>query len=215
VSASIGPNGISLDPSGQTATLVPIANQALTALKQAGITVHTVAPVSTVDGPSATVASGALAIQFLDDNIPNPNGQIPLSTVGFLLNLGQSQASANATALPPIPTFPSTGNGGNGGLVSSGNGLAGSAPVTGASALPAPGAQAVASAPARPASGAGAASSQTGAGPTTGALPAPAATLLGAPVKVAWVVIAFLLSLVAAGPLLSYANWQLLRGRKS
>jgi hypothetical protein len=40
-------------------------------------------------------------------------------------------------------------------------------------------------------------------------------TLLGAPVKVAWVVIAFLLSLVVSGPLLGYANWQLLRGRRS
>ena len=39
------------------------------------------------------------------------------------------------------------------------------------------------------------------------------ASFLGLPVRVAWVVIAVLLSIVAAGPLLGYANWQLLRGR--
>jgi hypothetical protein len=41
------------------------------------------------------------------------------------------------------------------------------------------------------------------------------AGFLGIPVRVAWVVAAILLSIVAAGPLLAYANWQLLRGRTS
>ena len=40
-----------------------------------------------------------------------------------------------------------------------------------------------------------------------------AATAFGLPVRTAWVVISFLLALLLAGLLLSYANWQLLRGR--
>ena len=39
------------------------------------------------------------------------------------------------------------------------------------------------------------------------------ATAFGLPVRTAWVVMSFLLALLLAGLMLSYANWQLLRGR--
>ena len=52
------------------------------------------------------------------------------------------------------------------------------------------------------------------AGPEPLSQPEPA-SIMGTPVKLAWVVLAFLISLVLAGPLLAYANWQLLRGRRS
>ncbi len=226
VPASIGPQGITIQSGGQPPFLVPDANQALVALKQAGISVHTIAPVTTIDGASATVTSGALVIQFQDANIPNPNGQVPVSSVGLDLNLGLSQATADATGLPPFGSFPAFPGGGalTGGPVSSPGGAAlpssssgGSVAVSGGGRLPAS-----ASAPAPSVSSTPLASPPPSAGgtvgnPSSGALPlaSPPATLLGAPIKVAWVVIAFLLSLVVSGPLLGYANWQLLRGRKS
>ena len=225
VPASIGPDGISVGSGGQPPFLVPDANQALVALKQAGISVHTIAPTTTLDAASATVTSGALVVQFQDANIPNPNGQVPVSSVGLDLNLGLSQATADATGLPPIgsfPTLPGAGAFPGGSLSSPGAAALPSQPSgasvsvsSGGGGLPAsPSALSVASAPlASPTAGGGA----TGNNPSSAAAPlgAPPATLLGAPIKVAWVVIAFLLSLVVSGPLLGYANWQLLRGRKS
>jgi hypothetical protein len=43
--------------------------------------------------------------------------------------------------------------------------------------------------------------------------PQHADVVFGVPVRVAWVVVALLIAVLAAGPLLMYANWQLLRGR--
>lgn len=218
--ASIGPNGITVGPSSQGGVLAPTANQILAALKQAGISVHTIVPVTTVDGASATVSSGALVINFQDPNIPNPNGQVPVSSVGINLNLGLSQASANATALPPFASFPSdvfgtpaaspasSGPGGNGSTDLSGGALPVSSGGQAVTAAPSQGGPSTAT----PASGQPSGSAGSSGGPL---VPIPPTNLLGAPIKVAWVVIAFLLSLVVAGPLLGYANWQLLRGRKS
>lgn len=217
VAASIGPDGITLQGSGPVPTLISGANQALVALKQAGISVHTIAPVSTVDGASATVTSGALSIAFQDANIPNPNGQIPVSSIGLDLNLGLSQATADATALPPIGSLGGTLGGSPPGV---GSGLVGSG--GGSSALPVgsavtPSASGTTPSLAGPttASPAGPVTSSTGGSSAPPTVASPAASLLGVPIKVAWVVIACLLSLVVSGPLLGYANWQLLRGRKS
>lgn len=215
--ASIGPDGITINGSGPAPFLVPDANQALVALKQAGVSIHTIAPTTTFDGASATVTSGALVVQFQDANIPNPNGQVPVSSVGLNLNLGLSQASADATALPPLGSLGAFPGGSGPSPSSSGAAV----PSAGAGAVPVAAGNtssagmattpAMASAPQPGSVGTGAAPSS----PQAAAPLSPPTTLLGAPIKVAWVVIAFLLSLVVSGPLLGYANWQLLRGRKS
>lgn len=218
--ASIGPNGITLTSTSQGSLIVPDANQALLAVQQAGISIHTVAPVSTTNGAQATVTSGGLVIAFQDANIPNPNGSVPVSDVGLDLNLGISQATADATTLPAFTPFPSTGLGSGTGLVTTGSGTTGvvSPAVSGASSVATTGGSSLGSvatpslAPSTP-SAVSTGSHQTT--QPTAPVASPPATLLGAPIKVAWVVIAFLLSLVVAGPLLGYANWQLLRGRKS
>jgi hypothetical protein len=208
--ASIGPNGITLKGSGTGQGLIPDANQVLVALQQAGISVHTIAPSSTNNGAQASVTSGGLVITFIDPNIPNPNGQIPVSSLGFDLNIGISQASADATSLPPFDiqtgsVSPSLGSG-TPAPASVGPSTASVAPATGGSVATGPVSNGSVSAGTVPAG--------TSSGSTAPAY-SPPETLLGAPIKVAWVVIAFLLSLVASGPLLGYANWQLLRGRKS
>jgi hypothetical protein len=225
--AYIGPDGLHLSSSSQLGTLVPVLNQVLTALAQAGLSVRTLAPTLTTDGTSAEVTSGALQIEFVDPHIPNPNGMVPVSSVGFDLDLGLSQASADATALPPIPPFGSSGPTASG---TGGMGAAASAPaaVSAAGAPSAPTSAGSGSQPstAEPSGGPG---PVLGAGPTPARAPLPAAasgpraasTLIepagffGLPIRASWVVVACLLSVVAAGPLLAYANWQLLRGRKT
>jgi hypothetical protein len=221
--ASIGPNGITLSSNTQGGLLVPTANQALGALQQAGISVHTVAPVTVLNGASATVTSGALVITFQDANIPNPSGQVPVSSVGLDLNIGLSQASANATSLPPFAQFP-FGSGGSGPpsqpAASIGSGVVSSTVSGGSVPVVSPGGIGSLGSSTGPSIASTGAPTQTSTAPGGSSAPAalvpsPPATLLGAPIKVAWVVIAFLLSLVVSGPLLGYANWQLLRGRKS
>lgn len=221
--ASIGPNGITLPSGSQGSSLFPSANQVLIALQQAGISVHTVAPVTTYDGSSASVTSGGVQILFMDQHIPNPNGQVPLSSVGLEYDIGFSQATADATALPPFQPFGSGSGFGAGapaagapaspmtGAAPAGPATSGVVPTGGASsrAIPAPSVLAPGSpATAQPKGGA------TGS-PPADLGPVTPASALGMPVRVAWVIIAFLLSLVAAGPLLAYANWQLLRGRSA
>ena len=207
--AYIGPDGIHLGPASQGSLLVPSANAALSALAQAGIEVRTISPQTQYDGAQATATSGALQITFLDQHIPNPQGAVPVSAIGLDVYLGLSQASADASALPPFA--PVGGLGSTGGAPAGGStsaAVGSSAPLGGAvpsvGALPSPG-QALAT-------------GQTAA-PTSSATASPSApqqvTLLGLPVKVAWVVVAILLSIVASGPLLGFANWQLLRGRRT
>lgn len=210
--ASIGPNGITLKGSGTGQGLFSDANEVLVALQQAGISVHTIAPISTNNGAQSTVTSGGLVITFVDPNIPNPNGQVPVSSVGFDLNIGISQASADATSLPPFVIQ----SGGTGPGLATGTAAPASVGTSSGPAAPAAGGSAASTPPSNGSVSAGTAA------PIGGALSggnapvySPPETLLGAPIKVAWVVIAFLLSLVASGPLLGYANWQLLRGRKS
>jgi hypothetical protein len=206
LAASIGPNGITLNKSGLLGQLgvIGIANKALASLNKTGISIKTIAPTSKVKGKTATATSGAVQIAFKDANLPDigkllPQAPVPLPTsVGFTIDLGLSQASAAATLSPAFENPPAP--------------KVTSPPAT---------------TPAGP--------TQTGTGPTGGSLPsepsgpvsssAPvqaatpviaqqkAATAFGLPVRTAWVVISFLLALLLAGLLLSYANWQLLRGR--
>jgi hypothetical protein len=205
VSASIGPKGITINKkANQNADLVPVANALLTALEQAGITVHTIEPSSQVKGSAAEVTSGALQIGFQDNNIPNLGAllpQLPLllpNSLGIHLNIGASEADADATPLPgftspvtgPPATTPTTG-----GLPPVGSAV----PPSGGSFPTGP----TVSTPPLP-----------GQTPVI-AIPQANNSAFGLPVRVAWVVGAFVLSLLAAGPLLAYANWQLLRGRTS
>lgn len=202
----IGPNGLHLVSSDQGGIAVGVLNTVLTALNQAGLTITTVEPSNQVNGNAATVDSGVVEIGFVDANIPNPQGQIPVTSAGFAIDLGESQASAQATTLPPLPPFTpppaptptppvSTGLGA---VVSSLAGAPSTTPsVTGGQpVLSSPTTTATAPAPSNPA-------------------PAVQAAVFGVPIRVAWVVIAVILSIIAAGPLLGYANWQLLRGRRT
>lgn len=207
LSASIGPNGITINKkTNNSLSLVPVANALLTALQQAGITVHTIAPASRVKGSAAEVTSGALQIGFEDNNIPNLGAllpQLPLllpNSLGVHLNIGASEADADATPLPgfsnpgspPPVTTPTTGT------VPVGS--SGIPPVTGTGPIPT-GPEVVTP-------------TQPGTSPVV-ALPNTNNSAFGVPVRVAWVIGAFVLSVLAAGLLLAYANWQLLRGRTS
>jgi hypothetical protein len=207
VPASIGPRGITLARKDLTsnAGLIPIANAVLTALKVAGVTIRTIAPAGQVTGSAATVTSGAVQIAFQDNHVPNLGAllpQLPLllpNSLGVHVNLGLSQADADTTLLPglgqPLPVTPP---------VTSGTPPA--APPAAGSINP-------------PAGGVGLPPAGSTGAPAPGATPVIASpvtrTAFGVPVRVAWVVGAFLLALLAAGPLLAYANWQLLGGRTS
>ncbi len=202
VAASIGPDGITLNKKAQNlpVDVLDVANTALTSLQQAGLTIKLL-PAEGVDASNESSAtSGSLQIRFEDDNIPNlgaalPQVPLPLpNSFGFEVDLGGSQADAAATQLPgattgPQPTSTTTAGTSPGGT----------------------GAGACCGAPAGVPTGPGISSSlPPGPGPL---LAAPSA--LGVPLRASWVILAFLLSLLAAGPLLAYANWQLLRGRSS
>lgn len=216
-SAYIGPNGIRLVSSDQGGLAVVALNEVLGVLQQLGLTVTTIAPSSQQNGQSASVTSAAVQVGFLDAHIPNPEGEVPLSSVGLDVDLGLSQASADATALPPFVPFPSIAT----------------PPSTPAVVTPVTTAKTVASGSVISTSGSSSVSTTTSVPAAISSAPSPAvaapvpvsqtpsssfpavtpASFLGLPVRVAWVVIAVLLSIVAAGPLLGYANWQLLRGR--
>jgi hypothetical protein len=213
--AYIAPDGLHLaKTSNGLGNLVSTFNSALSALEQAGITVTTVSPSSNVQGTAASVDSGAVQIKFIDQNIPSPEGVVPLNLIGAEIDLGLTHADAQATVVPgfgstqfqssPLPGASSSG------------GASPSTPVASAG-----GGGAASSVALSPGGGFTTRSSSAGAGTTGstsgqpgGVLPA-AATVMGIPTRMAWVVAAILLSIVASGPLLGYANWQLIRGRRT
>ncbi|HVS67211.1 MAG TPA: hypothetical protein VHE56_01570 [Mycobacteriales bacterium] len=203
VAASIGPNGLTLN---KTTPKLPIdvldvANTALTALQQAGISLKLLPAEGENSDNTGSATSGAIQLLFQDPNIPNlgavlPQVPLPLpNSLGLEVDLGGSQASAAATQLPgettgPQPTAAS----------SSGSGPAG------------PGNSDCCGTPGTVPTGTG---EIVQGQPVPGPIVADNATFLGKPIRTAWVIWAFVLSLLAAGPLLAYANWQLLRGRTS
>lgn len=214
--AYIGPDGLHLG--GRVNNLVSINtfNAALTALQQAGLSVSTIAPTSSVQGAAASVESGTVQIKFLDPNIPNPGGEVPVNLIGADIDLGLTDADAQATLLPaiasvssnsvpaapivsvtspPVTTSPVTA------VTSTGGGIE---TITRTNSTSSGG---VSTSPGTSTGG----SSNRGEGQVV----AQPATLIGMPTRMAWVVIALILSIVASGPLLGYANWQLLRGRRS
>lgn len=204
LSASIGPDGIELNKKAQQAPInaLELANTALTALEQAGISVKLLPAEGTDDANTGNADSGALQILFNDPNIPNlgallPQVPLPLpNSLGLEVDLGGSVASAAATQFPSggttiqPTTAPSGATAPPGGTPS---GCCGSVGLpTGPGVVP-----------------------TTPTGVTPVIAPTVQASALGVPIHAAWVIWAFLLSLMAAGPLLAYANWQLLRGRTS
>ncbi|HVU62272.1 MAG TPA: hypothetical protein VHD58_11575 [Mycobacteriales bacterium] len=203
LAASIGPDGITLNGKGQAGVLVQTANKLLATLQKIGLSITTLAPQVTKTGTGAQATSGAVLIKFEDDNLPDlgkiaPQLPIPVpNSVGVELALGMSQASAAATLqpdvnLPPV-TPPSTGSTSS---PTTGSQTGGVVPPCTGCGLPSTGG--VATSP-----GGGTAPLIAGEQPTA----------LGVPVRTEWVVIALLIAVLAAGPLLTYANWQLLRGR--
>lgn len=204
--AYIGPNGLQLAKTANNLLgAVSAFNSALTALQQAGLSITTIAPSSSVDGAAASVESGAVQIKFSDPNVPNPQGQVPVSLIGAEIDLGLTDADAQATQLPAIGTLPAQ-------------------PTTPALISPAPAASSPASGGVQSITRTNSTSSDTGLSPATSVgrssntgpqVAAQPASFIGMPTRLAWIVIAVILSIVACGPLLGYANWQLLRGRKS
>jgi hypothetical protein len=208
VPASIGPKGLTLKKKsfGGSGAAISAANKALTGLRASGVTIATIAPVKHVKGSRATVTSGAVQIEFAVKSVPNlaatiPQLPLPLpNSAAIDVDLGFSQTTADATRLPPTgppvkpppattpPTSPG-GTGGGTGVTSTGTG--GTLPGGGSTTM-----------------------GSTGGGTPIVASPV-SETAFGIPVRVAWVIFALLLALMIAGPLLAYANWQLLRGRTS
>jgi hypothetical protein len=132
--------------------------------------------------------------------VPSPNA------IGLDVTLGLSQVTADAsgfqpikpiggTTSPPASSPPVPGGGGGGtqigstsGSISTGGGLPGGSQIGGGA--------------------------QPGSQPIVAAQAA-SSSVLGIPIRVLWVVASLLLAFMAAGMLLAYANWQLLRGRTS
>jgi hypothetical protein len=218
--AYIGPDGIQLaKTTGLLGGVVSAANQALSALRQVGLQLSTLAPSVSVQGGQATVTAGALQIDFLDTNIPNPNGQLPLlpRSVGLDIDLGLSQASAAGSRFPslslpttPVPTSPSTPTSPSVTPVSTTSTYTGGKTVT----------VTITNSSASSGQGSTANGGATIGGGSAGSAPpsslsATPASFMGLPVRVAWTVLGFVLAVIASGPLLAYANWQLLRGRRT
>jgi hypothetical protein len=217
--AYIDPNGLHLaSTSNSLGGGIAVFNSVLTALQQAGISITTLAPTSSVEGAAASVQSGAVQIKFSDTNIPNPQGEVPVTLIGYEIDLGQTTADAQATLLPSInagpvtPTTPAPATPSSPNVAT----ISPPAPVTTQTSAAGGGVQTTTStnsSSAAPASPAPRGTTNSGGGGGSGFQPQ-AAGFIGMPTRLAWVVISVLLSIVACGPLMGYANWQLLRGRK-
>ncbi|MBV9485135.1 MAG: hypothetical protein JO246_03685, partial [Frankiaceae bacterium] len=164
-----------------------------------------------VKGRHAEATSGGVQFRYLNKHIPNLQGLLPQAPVpipnafGLDVNLGLSQVEASSTPyqkLPVVHTKPpkpvKTNTGGHGhtsttttGGTTGGGGVGGGIPSTG-----------------------GATSSSPPQASPIVAQPA-AKDIFGLPNRVAWVLLAIVVSIMLAAPLLAYANWQLLRGRTS
>ena len=185
------------------------------ALQAAGMTVKLIDPETSAQKGQALADSGGvdIVVQQTTPAVGVPGvpaitvpGQppIPLGTPGtplrYEVTLGEAQAAVDATAAPGVPavgpTAPSTGPGSVSSSPTatavSGPGVSGSVP----SGTPLPGSGSSAPVAASPSY-----------------RPAGASLPSSGPVPLGWVIIGILVSLVAAGPLLGYARWQLLEGR--
>ena len=175
------------------------------ALAAAGMTVALVNPHTVVQGGSATADSGAIVVR-LKQTIPQigspPNGTPPIPTISSVA-YGLAQVSVNATAVPAAPDLvpPVTiGSGGGSNLGSTTPTPTAPSPTGSIGPVGTPAPQPFAA----PLPGGGSRVLAANSGP-----PPPA----GSSVPIGWVIIGVVASIVAVGPLLGYARWQLLDGR--
>jgi hypothetical protein len=184
------------------------------ALADGGLTIKLISPETSVQGGQAVASSGGvdLVVQQTLPAVGVPGvpsitvpGEppIPLGTPGapvrYQLTLGEAQATVDATSAPAF----SSGSSGGTSAPAAGGGSSSSAPVSS-------GPPTISSLP-----GAAAGSAPAGAAgtPSSAYRPAPASLPTSSSVPLGWVIIAVLVSFMAAGPLLGYARWQLLEGR--
>ena len=193
-------------------------------LRTAGVTVKLIGPRVATAGAQATADSGGIDIT-IDSKLP-PLGvpgtpalslpglaAVPLGTPGAPLHIevvyGAARALVNATAVPgdadTIPPFRL-----GGATTRSGDLRIGSPPGT----TPSPAAVIAPGASRSAASGPGA-SPAPGSASSAEVLVADSAgqPAAGSPVPMAWAIIGILGVVVAVGPMLGYARWQLLEGR--
>jgi hypothetical protein len=211
LAATIGPKGIKLQKKNLPLPGNPIGvvNNLLGQLQKQGLMVRLIQPRHKVHGSHAQASSGGVQVRYLNKHVPNLQGilpQLPIpapNAFGLDANFGISQVSANATPLPhitPIHTkAPKPAKSPTTNTVPPAGPPSGSGFTGGDGGLPS-----------------GDVTTGTGGPQVTPVVAKQASeTLLGVPVKVAWVILALVLSVMLAAPLLAYANWQLLRGRSA
>lgn len=172
-----------------------------TTLTSAHLVVKVISPRTSVHAGTAAADSGGLEIAVAQTvpQLGQPPAGTPPVPLHNIVEYGAASVAVNATNIPAPPVVgslggplpPSTGGGASG---SPGTSVTGAAPGgEGAVALPAP--------PGAPG------------GQVFSAAPAAHAPPLGASAPLGWILVGLLASLVAVGPLLGYARWQLLGGR--
>jgi hypothetical protein len=204
---------------GGDGIVAPIQTLLDATLAQDGISIRSIAPVVTHDGGQASASAGALAITLERTapavSVPGlPALSIPgVATVALgtpdlpmhiEMRIGDARAAANATA---VPSFDTGGEGvggstGGGGLAVDATTFDSGASVTG------PGASVEGAL-----TGGGGGPVDSGGAALALQPTADASSSRGIPVG--WVIVGFLGAIVVSGPLLGYARWQLLEGRRS
>ena len=203
--AYIDRTGVHLSQQGVGAGVIGAVEATLQkALQASGTTIHLVDPSTTHQGGSATADSGAIVVstkQLLPGIGHPPQGTPPIPLV-VEVSYGHVQAAVNATSVPAAPSDETTPTvGGSVDQPSTNSGASqggGSLPVDTGTSLP------VSHAIAPPA-------------PTGGSQVLTANSVTppgrGEPVPIGWILVGLVASIIAIGPLLGYARWQLLEGR--
>lgn len=219
--AYVDQNGLHLAGQSGGGPAVDLANGILQNLSAQGISVHTISPIETTDGPVGEGDSGALVVT-LKGTTPRIPGSAPLvpgappvpgaPSVPVVINIliGNAIASANASPLPSF-NFGDSGFGGGGGDLGS-TATPGAGPASSTSALTGVSGVSPSLAPTNvtiPPTGPG--SSASAARHLGSAVLAD----VGKPIPVGFTVGLLFLALCAAGGLMAYARWQLIDGRRS
>jgi hypothetical protein len=177
-------------------------------LASAHMTVKMLSPTTTVKDGMATADSGGLeiAVQQTLPAVGQPPAGTPPLPLQNIVEYGAASVSVNATTAPapgsqtPAVSGGSAGSGGSplpvvgGGTSTPGDITSGSGGTLGAGSGFSPGAPA-------------------GAGGQPLATQPIAAPARGSPAPIGWILVGILLAVVAVGPLMGYARWQLLEGR--
>jgi hypothetical protein len=206
LAAYIDRDGVHLATQSVGAGAIAAAETALrTALAASGTTIALVKPTTTIKGGSATADSGAVIVttkQILPGVGHPPQGTPPIPLV-LQLSYGHVHAIANGVVPPGAESPATTVASGGGTALPSTNG--GPAPPTGQGGTPAATTPAPTSQPLTP----------LAASPGSQVYVASGASLppRGSPVPTGWILVGLAASIVAIGPLLGYARWQLLEGR--